>query len=67
MQPVIILLRIVLLYIVAGIVFALFFLWRGAERLDESARNASWKTKILWLPATVLLWPLIGYKWRKLP
>ena len=53
------------LYMLAGAVFALFFVWRGAAHLDEAARGISWKTRMLLYPAGAALWPLLLYKWYK--
>lgn len=52
------------LYLLAGILFAAFFLWRGIDRLDEAARGISWKTRLLFFPGCVALWPVLWRKWR---
>jgi hypothetical protein len=38
------------LYLLAGVIFAALFIWRGAAKLDESAKGISWKTRALLFP-----------------
>ena len=54
------------LYLLAGIVFAAFFVWRGAALIDEAARGISWKTRALFFPGSVALWPVLLRKWMKI-
>lgn len=49
-------------YLLAGVFFAAFFVWRGAGKIDEAARGISWKMRLLLLPGSVALWPVL---WRK--
>lgn len=51
------------LYLLAGVVFASLFLWRGAAALDEAARGISWKTRVLLFPGSAALWPVLLKKW----
>lgn len=53
------------LYLLAGAVFAVLFVWRGAAAIDEAARGISWKTRALFYPASVALWPVLLFKWLK--
>jgi len=55
------------LYLLAGAVFAVLFVWRGAAAIDEMAKGISWKTRALLFPASVALWPALLYKWLKPP
>lgn len=50
-------------YLLLGVAFAFVFLWRGAAVLDESAKGISWKTRLLLIPGSVALWPLLLQKW----
>jgi hypothetical protein len=45
------------LYLAIGLVFALWFVWRGVDRLDASAREGTWGFRLLILPGSVALWP----------
>ena len=51
------------LYLLAGLVFATLFVWRGAAALDEAARGISWKTRALLFPGSAALWPVLLWKW----
>ena len=56
------LLRFTLIYLIVGFVFALYFVWLGAGRLDSSARESKWSFRLLILPGSVLLWPILIVK-----
>ena len=48
-----------------GLVFALGFVAFGVTRVDETARGAGWGFRLLILPGTVALWPLLAWRcWR---
>lgn len=49
-------------YLLVGVFFAAFFVWRGAGQLDEAARGISWKMRLLLFPGSVALWPFL---WKK--
>lgn len=53
------------LYLLAGVVFAALFLWRGIDKIDEAAKGISWKTRALFFPGIVALWPVLWRKWQK--
>lgn len=55
--------RAVAVYAGLGLAFALAFLLRGIERVDPGARGASWGFRLIVLPATVALWPLLLRRW----
>ena len=52
-------------YLVCGFVFAVPFLLRGAGRIDPHAAHGSWGFRILILPGTIFLWPLLARRWWK--
>ena len=52
------------LYMAVGIVFAIWFAWRGANRVDPSAREGSWGFRLLILPGSAALWPLLMRRLR---
>jgi hypothetical protein len=51
------------LYAAVGAVFAGYLLLRGLRRFDPAAAHAGWGFKLLILPGTIALWPLL---WRRL-
>jgi hypothetical protein len=50
-------------YLLAGLMFGLPFVLRGAGRVDAAARGASLGFRLLILPGTAVLWPLLLAKW----
>jgi hypothetical protein len=47
------------LYLAIGLAFALWFLWSGVDRVDASARRGTPGFRLLILPGSVALWPLL--------
>lgn len=52
-----------LLYLVAGLVFAFFFLGKGIEKVDPAAHGSGRGFRLIILPGTIALWPLLLKKW----
>ena len=50
------------LYVAVGIVFAIFFVTLGVARVDPAARGAPWGFRLIILPGTVALWPIMLLK-----
>jgi len=59
-----VLINLFYLYLLAGVVFAALFLWRGIDKIDDAARVISWKTRALFFPGIVAFWPVLLKKWR---
>ena len=55
------------LYFGMGFVFALLFAWRGAAAIDPRAREATLGFRLLIVPASALLWPLLLARWVRPP
>jgi hypothetical protein len=53
------------LYLFCGLLFGSAFITIGVGRLDSAARGTSVLFRLLILPATVALWPLLAAKWIK--
>ena len=51
------------LYFGAGLAFALLFAWRGAAAIDPSAREGTIGFRLVIVPASALLWPLLLARW----
>lgn len=48
-----------------GLVFALWFIARGVARVDPAARGTGWGFRLLLLPGSLALWPLLARRcWR---
>ncbi len=54
--------RMATIYLGVGLVFAIPFAWRWAERLDPVAREGTQGFRILLLPGGVLLWPWLAVR-----
>ncbi|MGE0442245.1 MAG: hypothetical protein AB7L66_05520 [Gemmatimonadales bacterium] len=52
----------VLTYLAAGALFAVWFAWRGAGRLDPVARSGTSGFRLLVLPGAALLWPWLALR-----
>lgn len=51
------------LYLVAGLLFAIPFVLIGAKRIDPHAVHGSWGFRLLILPGSALLWPILLKRW----
>lgn len=58
-----ILVSVVGLYLGVGLLFAIFFVWKGAARIDPVARKGSWGFRLIILPGATALWPLLARRW----
>lgn len=50
-------------YVAVGFLFAVAFVARGAERVDPQADGSSWGFRLVILPASAVLWPLLAVRW----
>jgi len=50
-------------YALAGLVFAVAFVLRGAGRIDPVARKAPLRVRLLLAPGAAALWPVLIPKW----
>ena len=51
------------IYIAAGILFAIPFVFRGVDRIDPAARESSRGFRFVIVPGVVVLWPLLARRW----
>ena len=54
---------IVLVYLLIEFGFGVLFVVRGAAVIDTAATGASIGFRLLILPASILLWPLLMQRW----
>lgn len=52
-------------YAAIGLVFGVAFTFVGAGRLDPAARGAGVGFKLLIIPASAALWPILAKRWRE--
>jgi hypothetical protein len=50
-------------YLTLGLVFAVAFVTRGVQAIDPMAGGASWGFRLIIVPGTALLWPLLLLRW----
>lgn len=53
------------IYLICGFAFALAFVFKGVQAIDEGARDSTLGFKIIIIPATMVFWPLLLVKWIK--
>ena len=58
-------LAVVGIYLAIGILVAVPFVASGVSRIDPAAKTVPWTFRILILPGTVALWPLMARLWIK--
>ena len=46
-------------YTIFGVVFAIYFVSSGVNRVDSSAKGSTMGFRLIILPGAVLLWPLL--------
>ncbi len=54
-----------LFYIITGFALYCFLIYKGFDKIDESAKNTTVFFKIIILPGTLLFWPILLKKWLK--
>ena len=54
----------VALYLFGGLLVAIPFVLRGVNRVDPAAAGASLGFRLLIVPGTIALWPIMLGKWR---
>jgi hypothetical protein len=53
------------LYLACGFLFAVPFVLLGVGRIDPHATHGSWGFRVLIVPGSVLLWPLLAKRWAQ--
>ena len=52
-------------YLACGLVFAIPFALVGVKKIDPHAKHGSWGFRLLIIPGTMALWPLLARRWFK--
>jgi hypothetical protein len=50
-------------YLGSGLLFAIPFVLAGVKKIDPHAAGGSWGFRVLILPGTMFLWPLLARGW----
>lgn len=59
------LLNAVGIYLLCGLVFAVPFVLIGVKQIDPRAAHGGWGFRVLIIPGTMFLWPLLAQRWLK--
>ncbi len=46
-------------YLIMGIIFAILFVAKGVDKVDENMHGTNWKLRLLLIPGLALLWPIM--------
>ena len=60
-----ILLIVMGIYLLCGFIFSVPFVLVGVGKIDPSATHGTWGFRLLIMPGTILLWPLLAGRWFK--
>ncbi len=60
-----VLLLVAAIYLLLGLVFAIPFVRLGVNKIDPHATHGSWGFRVLIIPGTMFLWPLLARRWMK--
>ena len=60
-----ILVNLFLLYLLLGLIFGIAFVSKGVKKVDPVAKGTSWRFRLLILPGSMALWPVLLVKWIK--
>src|SRR5437899_3729880 len=52
-------------YLFCGVIFAVPFALFGVGKIDPHAAHGTWGFRLLIMPGTILLWPLLALRWLK--
>ncbi len=65
MIPLTVLTLIFFLYFIIGPFFAIWFAFIGSNKMDEAARGGKLGFRLILLPASFALWPLLAWKYMR--
>jgi len=51
-----------IIYFALGLLFTIYFLITGIKTLDVATKESNWAFKLIILPGTILLWPVLLLK-----
>lgn len=65
MQIVEILVTIFYAYLLIGLLFGLWFMAKGVQKVDTGMKDIKWILRLMILPGTMALWPIMLRKYLK--
>jgi hypothetical protein len=52
-----------LLYVICGVLFTIFFQVWGLKKIDEDVPGSTWGFRVIIIPGCIALWPVLMKKW----
>lgn len=52
-------------YVSLGLLFAIAFVWRGVQKVDQQAAGTGFAFRCLILPGSIAFWPLLLRRWLR--
>ena len=52
-------------YLITGLLFGLWFIFKGVQKVDAGMEGAKIGLRLLLLPGSMLLWPVMANKYAK--
>lgn len=65
MHPVAVVLLVLAVYLGLGVAFAVAFVARGVATVDPAARGGTIGFRLLIIPGSAALWPLLARRWLR--
>lgn len=56
MSPLTILIYLFYAYLLLGLIFGLWFVFRGVQKMDAGMESAPWKLRLMLLPGAMAFW-----------
>lgn len=50
-------------YLMIGFLFAIAFVFKGVQKVDPIVAESNWKFRLLIIPGSLALWPVMLKKW----
>ncbi len=57
-----IILLLMVIYLVLGLVFSIYFFAKGAAQIDPGTKHTPWHFKLIIFPGVVLFWSVLLFK-----
>ncbi len=52
-------------YLIIGLLFGLWFVFKGVQKVDGGMKDVKWILRLMILPGTMVLWPVMFRKYIK--
>jgi len=52
-------------YLIVGFIIGLWFIFKGVQKVDHGMKEVKWILRLMILPGTMILWPVMLQKYFK--